>query len=98
MHHIQVLNNQSDTYHDTHNHYLMEQDLLLLQDQAGGMDAAAANKWAALKKRGSSGAMLKSFGSRHSMSRTCGPRDMISLVIPRVGDNIWLQLGDMCSP
>jgi hypothetical protein len=32
-------------------------------------------------------AMLKSFGSRHSMSRTCGPRDMISLVIPRLGDN-----------
>jgi hypothetical protein len=31
--------------------------------------------------------MLKSFASRYSMSRTCGPRDMISLVIPRVGDN-----------
>jgi hypothetical protein len=31
--------------------------------------------------------MLKSSGSRHSMSRTCGPRDMISLVIPRIGDN-----------
>jgi len=30
----------------------MEQDLLLLQDQAGGMDTATANKWAALKKRG----------------------------------------------
>jgi hypothetical protein len=30
----------------------MEQDLLLLQDQAGGMDTAAADKWAALKKRG----------------------------------------------
>jgi hypothetical protein len=29
----------------------MEQDLLLLQNQVGGMDAAAANKWAALKKR-----------------------------------------------
>jgi hypothetical protein len=31
--------------------------------------------------------MLKSSGSRHSMSRTYGPRDMISLVIPRIGDN-----------
>jgi hypothetical protein len=62
----------------------MEQDLLLLQDQAGGMDIAAVDKWVALKKRG---AMLKSSGSRHSMSRTCVPRDMISLVIPRVGDN-----------
>jgi hypothetical protein len=31
--------------------------------------------------------MLKSSGSRHSMSRTCGPRDIIPLVIPRIGDN-----------
>jgi hypothetical protein len=30
----------------------MEQDLLLLQDQAGGMDTVAADKWVALKKRG----------------------------------------------
>jgi hypothetical protein len=30
----------------------MKQDLLLLQDQASGMDAATANKWVALKKRG----------------------------------------------
>ena len=30
----------------------MEQDLLLLQDQVGGMDTAAADKEAALKKRG----------------------------------------------
>jgi hypothetical protein len=65
----------------------MEQDLLLLQDQAGGMDTVVADKWVALKKRGALRAMLKSSGSRHSMSRTCGPRDMISLVIPRVGDN-----------
>jgi hypothetical protein len=27
------------------------------------------------------------YGSRYSMSRTCGPRDIISLVIPRLGDN-----------
>jgi hypothetical protein len=27
-------------------------------------------------------------GSRYSMSRTCGPRDIISLVIPRLGDNM----------
>jgi hypothetical protein len=31
--------------------------------------------------------MLKSFGSQYSMSRTCGPQDVISLVIPRLGDN-----------
>jgi hypothetical protein len=38
--------------------------------------------------------MLKSSGSRYSMSRTCGPRDVISLVIPRVGDN----RADLCVP
>ena len=30
----------------------MEQDLLLLQDEGGGMDTDATDKWAALKKRG----------------------------------------------
>jgi hypothetical protein len=30
----------------------MEQDLLLLQDQAGGMDVVVVDKWVALKKRG----------------------------------------------
>jgi hypothetical protein len=30
----------------------MEQDYLLLQDQVGGMDTVAADKWVALKKRG----------------------------------------------
>jgi hypothetical protein len=30
----------------------MEQDLLLLQDQAGGMDIVVVDKWVALKKRG----------------------------------------------
>jgi hypothetical protein len=27
------------------------------------------------------------YGSRYSMSSTCGSRDIISLVIPRIGDN-----------
>jgi hypothetical protein len=31
------------------------------------------------------------YGSRYSMSRTCGPRDIISLVIPRLGDNRKLE-------
>ena len=44
--------NQSDTYHDTQTHYLMEKDLLLLHDQVGGMDTVASDKWTALKKRG----------------------------------------------
>jgi hypothetical protein len=30
----------------------MEQDLLLLHDQAGGMDIVVVDKWVALKKRG----------------------------------------------
>ena len=29
----------------------MEKELLLLQDQAGGMDTAAADKWAALEEK-----------------------------------------------
>jgi hypothetical protein len=32
------------------------------------------------------------YGSRYSMSRTYGPRDIISLVIPRLGDNNKLIL------
>jgi hypothetical protein len=27
------------------------------------------------------------YGSWYSMSRTCGPQDIIYLVIPRLGDN-----------
>jgi hypothetical protein len=30
----------------------MEQDLLLLQDQDGGMDVVVVDRWAALKERG----------------------------------------------
>jgi hypothetical protein len=33
------------------------------------------------------------YGSCYSMSRTCGPRDIISLVIPRLGDNRYLGIG-----
>ena len=35
----------------TQTHYLMEQDPLLLKDQADGIDAAAADKVEALKKK-----------------------------------------------
>jgi hypothetical protein len=49
------LKNKSDTYDDTQNHYLMEQDSLLLQDKAGVMDFAAGNMWITLEgKRGPS--------------------------------------------
>jgi hypothetical protein len=100
MHIFKGFEDQSDTYHDTQTHYLMEQDPFLLQDQADVMDVAAADKVEALKneRMGPPGPCSSRSGSRYSMSRTCGPRDIISLVIPRLGDNIWLQLGDMCSP
>jgi hypothetical protein len=51
MHIFKCFENQSDTYHDTQTHYLMEQDPLLLQNQADGMDVVAADRWEALKKR-----------------------------------------------
>jgi hypothetical protein len=53
--------NQSDTYHDTQTHYLMEKDPLLLKDQVDGMDVVAADKVEALKKKhGLSRARIKS--------------------------------------
>jgi hypothetical protein len=62
MHIFKGFEDQSDTYHDTRTHYLMEQDLSLLQDQVEVMDAAAVDKVEALKGRkdGPSRAMLKS--------------------------------------
>jgi hypothetical protein len=61
MHIFKCFENQSDTYHDTRTHYLMEQDPLLLQNQADGMDAVAADRMEALKKKdGPSRARLKS--------------------------------------
>jgi len=58
-----------------------------------GMDVATDDKWTALEEKR---AMLKPSASRYSMSRTCGPRDVISLVIPRVGDNRALEPRDRC--
>jgi hypothetical protein len=89
MHIFKGFEDQSDTYHDTRTHYLMEQDPFLLQDQADVMDATAADKVEALKneRMGPPGPCSSRSGSRYSMSRTCGPRDIISLIIPRLGDN-----------
>jgi hypothetical protein len=88
MHIFKGFEDQSDTYHDTRTHYLMEQDPLLLQDQVEVMDVATTNKVEVLKeeKMGPPGPCSSRSGSRYSMSRTCGPRDIISLVIPKVGD------------
>jgi hypothetical protein len=62
MHIFKGSEHQSDTYHDTRTHYLMEQDPSLLQDESEVMDAAAADKVEVLKGRrdGPSRAMLKS--------------------------------------
>ena len=61
MHIFKCFENQSDTYHDTHTHYLMEKDPLFLKDRADGMDDAAVDKIEALKKKdGPSRAKLKS--------------------------------------
>jgi hypothetical protein len=86
MHIFKGFEDQSDTCHDTRTHYLMKQDPLLLQDQAEVMDVVVADKVEALKKR-KEGPCSSRSGSRYSMSRTYGPRDIISLVIPKLGDN-----------
>jgi hypothetical protein len=53
------------------------------------MDVVVVDKVEALKKKrmGPPWPGSSRSGSRYSMSRTCGPRDIISLVIPRLGDN-----------
>jgi hypothetical protein len=43
--------NQSDTYHDTQTHYLMEKYPILLQDQADVMDVAATDKVEVLRNK-----------------------------------------------
>jgi hypothetical protein len=89
MHIFKCFENKSDAYHDTQTHYLMEQDPFPLKDQADGTDVVAADKVEALKKErmGPPGPSSSRSGSRYSSSRTCGPQDIISLVIPRLGDN-----------
>ena len=60
MHIFKDFEDQSDTYHDTRTHYLMEKGPLLLKDQVDGMDAAAVDRMEALKKKdGPSRARLK---------------------------------------
>jgi hypothetical protein len=53
------------------------------------IDVAATDKVEAPKKKrmGPPGPCSSQSGSRYSMSRTNGPRYIISLVIPRLGDN-----------
>jgi hypothetical protein len=54
--------------------------------------AAAADKVEALKeeKMGPPAPCSSRSGSRYSMSRTCGPRDIVSLIIPKLGIT-WLM-------
>jgi hypothetical protein len=89
MHIFKCFENQSDTYHDTQIHYLMEQDPLLLQNQADGMDDVVADRCEGVEETmGPSGPRSSQYGSQYSMSRTRGTRDIISFVIPRIGDNM----------
>ena len=61
MHIFKCFENQSDTYHDTRTHYLVEKYPVLLKDQDDGMDVAASDKMEALKKKdGPSRARLNS--------------------------------------
>jgi hypothetical protein len=62
MHIFKGFEDQSDTYHDTWTHYLMEQEPSLIQDQAKVIDVVVADKVEALKrtKDGPSKTMLKS--------------------------------------
>jgi hypothetical protein len=62
MHIFKGFEDQSDTYHDTRTHYLMEQEPSLIQDQIGVMEVATADKVDVLKGRkdGPSRTMLKS--------------------------------------
>ena len=62
MHIFKGFEDQSDTYHDTWSHYLMEQEPSLIHDQAAVMDVVAADKVEVIKGRkyGPSRAMLKS--------------------------------------
>jgi hypothetical protein len=62
MHIFKGFEDQSNTYHDTRIHYLMEQEPSPIQDQAEVMDVVAADKVEVLKGRkdGPSRAMLKS--------------------------------------
>jgi hypothetical protein len=61
MHIFKCFENQSDTYHDTHTHYLMEKDPFLLKDRADRVDVVVTDMMEALKeKHGPSKARLKS--------------------------------------
>jgi hypothetical protein len=77
--HLKVLMIKCDTYHDTWTNYLMKQEPLLIQDQTNG-DVVVANKIKTMEeeKVGPQGPCSGQSYSQYSMSRTCGPRDMIS--------------------
>jgi hypothetical protein len=53
------------------------------------MDVVVADKAKVLKneKMGPPGPCSSRSGSRYAMYNTCGPQDIISLVIPKLGDN-----------
>ena len=80
MHIFKGFEDQSDTYHDTRTHYLMEQEPSLTQDQAGGGGCCCCwqSRGTDREKMGPPGPCLSRSHSQYSMSRTCGPQDIIS--------------------
>jgi hypothetical protein len=71
----------------------MKQDLLSSVDQAGVVDVAmlltmSGDVWWRGGALSAQCGLCWSSGSRHSMSATCGPRDIISLVTPRLGGKL----------
>jgi hypothetical protein len=65
----------------------MDKDPFPLKDQADGIDVTTSIKVEVLEKKrmGPPGPISIRYGSWYSMSRTCGPQEIISLVIPRLG-------------
>jgi hypothetical protein len=68
----------------------MKQDLLSFLGQVGVADAATllmtnGDVWWREEALFSQCGLIWSFGSRHSMSSTCEPQDIISLATPRLG-------------
>ena len=79
----------------------MDQDPLMLEDRVDGMDADAADRDGGTEEEKYGPSRSRIFKSYMALSTPClstyGPQDIISIVIPGLGDNIYLQLGDMFS-
>ena len=69
------------------NQILFEQIKMLKEEKSKKEDKNKVEKSDKEEKMGPPELCSSQSGSRYSMSRTCGPRDIFSLVIPKLGDN-----------